>query len=292
MKSNIKKGLIIFLSIAAAVLIVWGIIVKLTQPSRGTEKVLSTVSSLENVVRSQTESLTEEQFVYGVQNILPQCKITDKEQTDLVYQLKKVLSPSIKDSFACEFVNWFGEPAVSMELPYYADLSLLSSTLQQFPSITHAFINIYDDSYEVVQCAEYADGHISGPYGIPEVTASLSDQRMKLLAGDLNTEFGLSADSLCFDDTYTVIDVTGIQPADCIDLFDMVYQRFCNLSYNTVIVLKRGNQLEAYADMRKYAELYKAFYTESELAPLFRMTYYFTCNFFKNDLWDYSKTYL
>lgn len=292
MKSSIKKGLIIFLSIAAAILIVWGIIVKLTQPSQGTEKVLSTVSSLEDAIRSQTESLTEEQFVYGVENILPQCKLTADAQEELVYQLRQALSSHIEDSFTCEFVNWFGEPAVSIQMPCQDDLADINKALQQFPELTRAFINMYDDMLEVVQCAEYANGQFEEPYGLPEVLTSSEDKRMKALAEGICTEFGLEINSWISDGTYMMIDVTSLQPADCIDLFDTLYQEFHAIDCNTVIVLKRGALLEAYADMHKYAELYEAFYTESELAPLFRMTYYFTCNFFKNDLWDYSKTYL
>ena len=292
-KEKAKKGLFIVLGVGVAVLIIWGIIVKAQEPSKGTEQVMQSTSSLDNAVRSeQTAPLTDEQFLYGTDNIIPQCKLSSAEQLTLENSSRSKLMKIAGDQVSCDFLNWFGEPALLVSMPNIDNLELLTSTFSSIEGVKRIIVNLQNDSRVVFREAVYANGEIKETFSMPKAISDIGSPDIQELRISLSEVFGLSEESIVYDGVYLQLNTAGINTTNCLDLFDITFQWLKAHGLAPTLILRNNNLLLANANLKATEDIYNLYNTKSELAPLFRMTYYNTCNFFKNDLQEHCKIYL
>lgn len=292
-KAKWKKGLYIALAIAVVILIVWGIVVMTQRPSTGTQQVMASSSSLENVIRSSSaESLSDEQFIYGVDNIIPQCTATEQEQLEWTLDLQHNLQEIAGDDIECKFLNWFGEAAAVVELDELSDPTLLLETLSLTPQFSRIIINMKSkDTGLVTREAIYENGIITEHFVNLEALQPQDKAPIKGLQEQLLDEFGISEEAISYSGDCLVLTLNTSAPA-CLDIFDYTFRWLKQNNLNPDIIITSNGVLWAAADLKSTEALYTRYDTKSELAPLFHMTFYYTCNFFKNDLQEQCQIYL
>lgn len=283
--------MLLFLIMAAIAITVWGIILKLLQPAQGTQKMIASSSSLDEAVRSKTDSLTTEEFIYGVSNILPTSTLTEEEQLLLALKVQNDLAEHIDGSIDCEFVNWFGKPALTIKLKYQESYDAVVEHLNTFPDVTRVYLNMHSGE-AVVQAAIYSEGDILESFKVPENLTHKDSAQVQALITEISTSFNLDPTAAVYDGDLLLIDVSSMTLSDVLDLFDFSFQHAMQASLVSKLAVVRGRSLVAYANLADTKSLYDSYYTSSELAPLFRLSFYTACDFLKGDLREYSKIYM
>lgn len=292
--SNIKKGnlgkkLLIAFCIMAAILTTAGIIIICNRPHTGTEQVLAGNTSLQEKIYQDTDVLSDEEFIYGITNMIPSDNTDDSVITSALAALKQAYMNTVGVDCYAEYINYFGTPAAYLKLPDTIELTKVLTPLQQDTVFTKIYVLLTDSELGVVHTEYvYSDGEISEVYLPHMLTPTDASEDIKQLADSLIAEYNLTPEDFKYSGGELEINVEILSNSDALSLFDYSFQYLLQNHPGINLVLRSGDILYASGLVEETYE-YKKYYPHNDLAPLFRLSYYYQYDFLKNSLRSTAK---
>ena len=220
--SNIKKGnlgkkLLIAFCIMAAILTTAGIIIICNRPHTGTEQVLAGNTSLQEKIYQDTDVLSDEEFIYGITNMIPSDNTDDSVITSALAALKQAYMNTVGVDCYAEYINYFGTPAAYLKLPDTIELTKVLTPLQQDTVFTKIYVLLADSELGVVHTEYvYSDGEISEVYLPHMLTPTDASEDIKQLADSLIAEYNLTPEDFKYSGGELEINVEILSNSDAL----------------------------------------------------------------------------
>lgn len=291
-KQNRTKVLIISFIVLAVVLIAAGTAIILQAPHDGAEAALSLSSSLDENIRNSTVSLTDDEFEYGMNNMIPASMTDSSTLRSECKRIETYYHDNLQVSCATEILNFFGVDSLRLTLKNVGDLTQVLTPLKDSSVFKRIHILLISDTtgFEYAEYL-YADNELYTVYEphtlqIVEPSAEIVD-----LAEALSQKYGVSTESIQCSDSELKIDLSDLAASDVISVFDDCWQYLLLYHPGINLTLCSGDVLLASAKVVEDWN-YTRYYPNNDLAPLFRLTYYYQNNFFKNSIHSACQLYL
>lgn len=289
-KKTLKKLFIVIGVVLVITLVVWAIILISSRSSTGVEKLLDEHKGLNDIILTADRPLTDEQFVYGVQSIIPNIPLPITEQTRLASNLSSVLEQYTNQIPEIEVIPYFGDPAAIVTMKAIKDPLLLGSLLDN--TFSRIYFNFTNEQSFVESEYIYKNNKMEQVYLDSVNPITVEDSELNILQEQITAEYALAVDDFIFTGDTIVIDCRNLSTTDALNMFDYTYQWLVDKNRDITIVLKRSTVLWANAHVDLQDSNYRDFYPAEELAPLFRMKYYYINNFFVDALCSTCKLYI
>lgn len=291
-KKNHTKALIIALIVLAVVLAVGGIALILQQPHNGAEAALSSASVLEDDIRASTTSLTDDEFEYGIDNIIPKSTTEISVLKSECRRIEAYYSDTFQITSTTEILNFFGTDALRLTLKNVEDLSQILTPLKDsgvFKRI-HILLVASDTGLEYAEYL-YDNGNVYTLYEPHDLMVSEPSSEIKYLAEMLSQKYELPVETMQCADSEFKVDLGNLAASDVISVFDDCWQYLLDKQPGVYLTLCNGDILLASAKVER-DQNYTRYYPDNDLAPLFRLTFYYQNNFFKNSIHSMCQLYL
>lgn len=291
MKSTIKRIVTVSIVICAITLTAWGLYEIFHIKSTGTEQQLESVEELNSTIHSD-KPLTDDEFIYGIANGIPKVDISGTEITALESNITQQLYNICKSVPTVEFVNYFGLSALRVGIDTETDIKQVCDIVDKSYGFERVYIEIhpvYNDT--VTNAYLYEGGNLSQIVYDESGTSKNTDDIQDLISA-ITAEYSIDATAIQYTDSAFICSIDALTEADALNLFDFVYQWFRLSNKELRIVLNKEATVYASAQVDLADDRYEKFYPSSEIAPLFRMTYYKTMNFIYNGLRRTCDVYL
>lgn len=288
---TIHKILLIAFICLAVILTVAGVILVNITPSTGSEKTIEQQNCLVSEVRN-TSSLSDDAFIFGINNIIP-IDATDKSViNNAIQELRNELESALQMGVYTEYLSSMGEPAAFVVLPDTCNLTEVLTVFQHASIFTKIYIMMADINTDIVSSEFlFSEGVLHELYQSHSIETVVMPDKISSMCSILMYEYNLTAESFCYSGSELCIDVSDMSYDDALCIFDYSWQYLLQEEIVLDLELFSSEMLLASARTEK-SSAYIKYYPSSDLAPLYRLTYYYQNNFLKNDLRVTCQRYL
>lgn len=289
---TVHKILIIVFICLAVVLTIVGILLINLSPLTGSRQTLDQQMSLVSEIRETSNYLSDDDFIFGLNNVIPQ-DTTDKELIDDALQkLEDELKTVISESVYVEYLSSFGNPAALVILPDTYNLAEVLTVFQKANLFTKIYIMMASTDTDIVSFEYlYSEGLLHELYQPHSLNLTEMSEKVKSMCDMIMYEYGLTAESFQYSGSELRIDVTSLSYDDALCVFDYSWQYLQHEDIALDLTVFDETILLASASTED-SSTYSKYYPSSDLAPLYRLMYYYQNNFFKNGLRVTCQRYL
>lgn len=291
-KKKINKALIILSIVLCVGLTVGGVYLISRIATQGEEQVLTSHDQIEQDIRRETSSLTDDEFQYGYEHIMP----TDTTDPQIVAQYLSSLVERIKVDLEVDLEgesgNYFGEPAAYLTIFSAVAHEDIYPILEDEVFFKKILIGVLDeDSGRLCEVYAYSKNKLEALC----LLAEESDEELPVELFEMQeaviSEYALSQDCFWCDADTVYIDV-GLMPfASVLNMFDYCWAYMYSSRIDKYLVVVSNGCILACADT-SICEQYDKYYPNNDLAALYRVRFYIDSGFLWGRLRETGKLYI
>lgn len=285
-RKHLNKIFVIGGIILSTALLILGIYFISHIKETGSEEVLTNESRAQSVIYTPTESLSDNDFEYGLEHIMPTTSIDthkcDEVLSSISDKIEQVSGVVLDADYFCYFSD------VHAYLKVFCD-----SELDTFlPLLTEAtiFKQIYllnsDISGNIHDIYVYSSGDFQKLFSFDDLSSNsmiTSESSLDTMINNVCEEYSLESSRFAYSGDIVYINLSGVTISEVLCIFDYCWQ-YCYASENSpYLAVITDDTVLAFADTSP-CELYDSYYPDNELAPLFRIKFYYNSFFVLDEL--------
>lgn len=259
----------------------------------GTEKILSNESEIQTAMRLETESLSDEEFEYGIQHIMPISSQESSTSLAALDELKNAFEDILNYTPEAQYFDSFDGTNAYFIISTEVNLDEFLPLLETNTFFNKIFILRTNKAQQIKEIYIYTNSLMQLVFSLTDNSSELIEDTPSYLEAMINsvcTEYQIDKNCFVYSNNELFIDTSNVSTSIALCIFDYCWQYCYASDIHLTLIITAGQSLLALADTSK-SDFYDSYYPNNELAALFRLEYYYKSFFLFGDLRQVCQVY-